>query len=83
MTTQLTLPLRTLLFNRVWLLHLAFILLAGRAWTQEYTVTDLGTFGGSMSHAMGVNDSGQVVGSANIAGDGHADPFLYSAREDD
>ena len=77
MTTQLTLPLRTLLFNRVWLLHLAFILLAGRAWTQEYTVTNLGTFGGLTSSSNGVNDSGQVVGTSDLPS-GQNDPFLYS-----
>jgi probable HAF family extracellular repeat protein len=44
-------------------------------------VTDLGTLGGTYSRATSINDSGQVVGNSNIAGDPgnnihHA--FLYS-----
>lgn len=43
----------------------------------QYTIKDLGTFGGSYSEAFGINASGQVVGSAATAsGQGHA--FLYS-----
>ena len=30
----------------------------------QYTVTDLGTLGGSSSNAFGINDSGEVTGSA-------------------
>ena len=37
----------------------------------NYELTDLGTFGGSQSWAAGINDSGQVVGAAQIAGDGN------------
>ena len=34
----------------------------------SYTVTDLGTIGGSSSAAYGLNDSGQVVGDGgNVA----------------
>lgn len=41
------------------------------------TITDLGTFGGQVSRALGINASGQVVGLAETAsGDSHA--FLYS-----
>jgi probable HAF family extracellular repeat protein len=64
---------------RLWLIAAMFALLPIFAWTQtEYTVTDLGTLGGSTSGANAVNNLGQVVGSSNIAGDSHADPFLYS-----
>ncbi|GAG24493.1 unnamed protein product, partial [marine sediment metagenome] len=41
-----------------------------------YTVVDLGTLGGTESHAYGINNIGQVVGEAQIvAGPSHA--FLW------
>ncbi len=43
-----------------------------------YTITDLGTLGGSYSYASGINNSGQVVGSSKIAGDTTDHAFLYS-----
>jgi probable HAF family extracellular repeat protein len=64
--------------RKLCLLTAALALFPVIASSQEYTVTNLGTLGGSTSTAWAVNDSGQVVGSANIAGDAHADPFLYS-----
>lgn len=45
----------------------------------QYVVTDLGTLGGNYSYARGINDNGQIVGTAtisNISSDCHA--FLYS-----
>jgi probable HAF family extracellular repeat protein len=41
-----------------------------------YKVTDLGTLGGSQSAGLGINASGAVVGSADVA-DGSYDAFLY------
>lgn len=42
-----------------------------------YRIVDLGTLGGSVSNAQGINDHGQVVGySTTAAGEGHA--FLWS-----
>ena len=49
----------------------AFLWIAG-------TMTDLGTLGGSGSQAYGVNDSGEVVGSAYRDGDVTVHAFLYS-----
>ncbi|HEY7314840.1 MAG TPA: DUF3466 family protein [Gemmataceae bacterium] len=43
----------------------------------EYVVTDLGTFGGTVSSASGINDAGQVVGTATTS-DNTSHAFLYS-----
>jgi probable HAF family extracellular repeat protein len=42
----------------------------------SYTVTDLGTLGGSFSRALGMNDSGEIVGFSDTAG-GNSHAFLY------
>lgn len=42
-----------------------------------WSVTDIGTLGGSISQALGINDLGQVVGSSTNA-DGNMHAFLYS-----
>ena len=43
----------------------------------SYTVTDLGTLGGSSSQAYGINDAGQVVGKADTSS-GLSHAFLWS-----
>jgi len=44
----------------------------------SYTVTDLGTLGGTDSSASGVNDYGQVVGSYQSLSGGPQYGFLYA-----
>jgi len=49
-----------------------------KAQTVAYSITDLGTLGGAMSTACGINDRGQIVGkSATATGQVHA--FLWEA----
>jgi probable HAF family extracellular repeat protein len=48
-----------------------------QAQTQTYTITDLGTLGGSSSIATGLNDRGQVVGSSTIGSGLEEHAFLW------
>ena len=45
--------------------------------SDTYTITDLGTLGGTVSSAAAINASGQVVGWARIPGDAAAHAFLW------
>ena len=53
-------------------------LMVNLAVAQSYTVTDLGTFGGTFSQGQAINTAGQVTGIANTAGDAAFHEFLYS-----
>lgn len=55
-------------------LRLIILLLAGLvlnipAFAVDYTITDLGTLGHTHSTANGINNNGQVVGTAYTTGD--------------
>ena len=50
----------------------------GKDQPPNYTVTDLATLGGTYATAYGVNNSGSVVGSANLPGDAEGHAFLWS-----
>jgi probable HAF family extracellular repeat protein len=43
----------------------------------SWSITDIGTLGGSISQAFGINDSGQVVGSSTTS-EGNSHAFVYS-----
>ena len=52
------------------------------AQTPRYTVTDLGTFGGTFSIPNGINNAGRVSGAANVPG-GQQHPFLTGIAKTD
>jgi probable HAF family extracellular repeat protein len=66
-----------------WLFHALCVLVftQGRSLAQEqnanYSITDLGTLGGSFSDGWGLNDRGQVVGTATISSGKENHAFLW------
>jgi probable HAF family extracellular repeat protein len=55
----------------------ALLFAASTCFAQMYTVTDLGTLGGSSSHALAINSVGQITGKASTASESHA--FLWTS----
>jgi probable HAF family extracellular repeat protein len=43
----------------------------------QYTITDLGTLGGTYSNAFGINNAGWVAGNSNLAPNGPQHAFLW------
>lgn len=52
---------------------------ASQRGSPKYSITDLGSLGGSESFAYAINDSGEVVGSSRLPGDTQTHTFLYRA----
>ncbi len=74
-TTESKLAERRMLgFGPALIVLLCFNTAAAQA---PYTVTDLGTLGGSFSIAFGVNTKSQVTGGANLAGDTNSHAFRW------
>src|SRR5215471_2932324 len=47
---------------------------------EEGRMVDLGNLGGGIAGPTGLNNRGQVIGIANLAGDQFADPFLWDGE---
>jgi probable HAF family extracellular repeat protein len=60
------------------LVALAWLLAGEIAYCGQYTLTDLGTLGGTTSNGYDINNNGQVVGQSRTAGNSVGHAFLYS-----
>lgn len=47
------------------------------AFAQTYSITELGTLGGSSSVALDINEGGQIVGASSLPGDHNEHAFLF------
>jgi probable HAF family extracellular repeat protein len=56
----------------------AFVFAPPQVQAQLYTVTELGTLGGTASTAAGMSKTGNVVGSSTLVGDATSDAFIYA-----
>src|ERR1051326_8647855 len=70
--------------RRVWAIFVTvmaggMVSLPAEGATPQYHFTDMGSLGGGVSYAFGINSSGVVVGSSNTAADpGHYSLFTYT-----
>ncbi len=69
----------SILFYRLLLIVLAIeVAISSSAFAVTYTITDLGTLGGTDSVALGLNEAGQVVGYSYLPDNTTFRAFLYS-----
>jgi probable HAF family extracellular repeat protein len=67
--------------SRLWIVLVATLVAFGpSASAATYTVTDLGTLGGSRSYAAAINARGDIVGWSTLPGDTARHAFLYQSR---
>jgi probable HAF family extracellular repeat protein len=64
----------------LWIVLVAALVTCPIASGATYTVTDLGTLGGTRSYAAAINTRGDVVGWSTLAGDTAVHAFLYESR---
>lgn len=57
---------------------LGTLCLSAPVFAAGYSITGLGTLGGSTSYAYGINSSGQIVGESDIAGNTASHAFIYA-----
>ncbi|WP_164932018.1 hypothetical protein [Janthinobacterium sp. 17J80-10] len=57
---------------------MSLVMASAAAQAVEWTITDLGTLGGSSSQATAINNRGQVVGTSSLAGDISSHAFIYT-----
>src|SRR5262245_47694332 len=61
-----------------WHVHLSIERLEERNLLTTYSITDLGTLGGTKSAAGDINGRGQIAGEASYSGDNSGSAFLWS-----
>lgn len=57
---------------------LGALFLSAPVFALDYSITGLGTLGGSTSYAYSINNNGQIVGESDIAGNAATRAFVYT-----